>query len=102
MVSRARNRNNFTYQLLTASVSNTVWFLTFRQLVLGQMNFYLFIPYTLGTIAGSLAGAKISMWCEAYFHAVSDDHVRETMKKEKWIIPKLESNWDYLKKVERP
>lgn len=84
MVSRARNRNNWTYMLFTSVVSNTVWFLTFRQLVIGEMNFYLFIPYTVGTVIGSLAGAKVSMWIESWLGAVSDEHIaRKIMRREK-------------------
>jgi uncharacterized membrane protein YfcA len=40
------------------------------------MNWLLFIPYTVGTVTGSLCGAKVSMWIEAKIGAVSDSHVR--------------------------
>ena len=77
VVSRARNRNNVTYHLVAAGVSNTLWFLTTRQLVLSDMSLLLFIPYTIGTVAGSLSGAWISMRIERALHATSDDHLEE-------------------------
>ena len=60
IVSRSRNRDNLNYHLIASIFSNGVWFLTFRELVLREMNFVLFIPYTVGTVAGSLLGQKIS------------------------------------------
>lgn len=76
VVSRARNRNNFTYHMIASVVSNSIWFLTFRELVLGQMNFVLFIPYTIGTVIGSLSGAKLSMRLEQVLKASSDGHLK--------------------------
>lgn len=64
LVSRARNRDNATYHLIAAIVSNGVWFATFRLLVVNDMTWLLFAPYTFGTVAGSLTGAKVSMLIE--------------------------------------
>lgn len=75
IVSRSRNRSNLTYHLIAATFSNGIFFLTFRELVLTQMDWVLFIPYTIGTVAGSLLGAKISMWIEKRIGATSDGHV---------------------------
>lgn len=75
IVSRSRNRNNMTYHLVASVFSNGVWFLTFRELVKADMNFTLFIPYTIGTVCGSLTGAKISMWIEQKIGADSDGHL---------------------------
>lgn len=72
IVSRARNRNNQTYHLIAATFSNGVWFLTFRELVLADMNALLFIPYVIGTVIGSLTGAKVSMFVEQAIGAVAD------------------------------
>lgn len=72
MVSRARNRNNAAYHVAASIVSNAVFFLTFRSLVLSEMSLALFVPYTLGTASGSLAGAKVSMWIEKAIGAKSD------------------------------
>lgn len=72
IVSRSRNRNNFTYHLVAAILSNAVWFATFHYLVTAEMSWWLFVPYTIGTVSGSLAGAKVSMWIEKQIGAKSD------------------------------
>ena len=76
IVSRSRNRNNMTYHMFASVFSNGIWFLTFRQLVKADMSFVLFIPYTLGTVAGSLSGVKISQWIEQMIGADSDGHLK--------------------------
>jgi uncharacterized membrane protein YfcA len=75
IVSRSRNRNNLKYHLIAATFSNTIWFLTFRELILSDMNYILFVPYCLGTVVGSVFGVKISMIIEKYLCAKSDDHI---------------------------
>lgn len=75
IVSRSRNRSSYRYHMIASVFSNGIWFLTFRQLVLGEMNFFLFLPYTIGTVAGSLFGAKISMLIERRINAMSDSHL---------------------------
>jgi len=76
IVSRSRNRNSIKYHLVAATFSNTIWFLTFRQLVKANMNLMLFLPYTLGTVIGSVCGVKISMLFERLLGAYSDDHLK--------------------------
>jgi len=76
IVSRSRNRNNLKYHMLAACFSNTIWFLTFRELVRGDMNFLLFLPYVIGTVAGSLTGVKVSMWIEKLIRAEADGHIK--------------------------
>lgn len=78
IVSRSRNRDNFAYHTIAAIGSNLVWFVTFRELVLSEMNLILAIPYTAGTVAGSLLGAKISMRIERWLGAASDAHLKVT------------------------
>lgn len=75
IVSRSRNRNNLKYHLIAAGFSNTIWFLTFRMLVRGDMNFYLFLPYVVGTMTGSVFGVKISMFIERLLGASADAHL---------------------------
>lgn len=75
VVSRARNRDNFAYLMVASVLSNGIWFLTFRALVLADMNWVLFIPYTAGTVFGSLGGAGLSMRIEQWLHASSDAHL---------------------------
>lgn len=64
MVSRSRNRDNMTYHAITATISNGIWFLTMRELVVMDMTLSLILPYILGTVAGSLTGASVSMRIE--------------------------------------
>jgi hypothetical protein len=77
IVSRSRNRNNILYHLVAAIFSNGVWFLTFRSLLINNMNFIFFIPYCIGTVSGSIVGVKISMWIERLLHAESDSHLKK-------------------------
>lgn len=82
IVSRSRNRNNMKYHLIAAFFSNTIWFLTFRQLVKGDMNLVLFMPYCLGTMLGSVFGVKISMWIESKLGAAADGHLKSKLSTE--------------------
>lgn len=75
VVSRSRNRNNIRYHVIAASFSNGIWFLTFRELVLADMSFVLFLPYCVGTVAGSVLGVKISMFIEKILGASADGHL---------------------------
>jgi hypothetical protein len=77
IVSRSRNRNNINYHIIASVFSNGIWFLTFRSLVTNDMNLTLFIPYTIGTVSGSVTGVKISMWIEKWLGASSDDHLKK-------------------------
>lgn len=77
IVSRSRNRNNITYHIIAAIFSNGVWFLTFKMLVTANMNFIYFVPYCIGTVAGSVTGVKISMKIEQWLGALSDDHIKK-------------------------
>jgi len=76
VVSRSRNRDNIRYHMIAAVFSNGIWFLTFRQLVRGDMNFMLFIPYCLGTVLGSMCGVKVSMFIERKLGAQADGHLK--------------------------
>ena len=80
VVSRSRNRNNMRYHLIAAFFSNSIWFLTFRQLVLADMNFVLFIPYCVGTMVGSVFGVRISMFIERILGASADAHLNKEQK----------------------
>ena len=74
ITSRSRNRDNYTYHLIASVFSNGIWFLTFRELIRGDMNLLLFIPYLIGTVSGSLTGVKISMFIEKMIGASADGH----------------------------
>ena len=75
LVSRSRNRDNIRYHIIASALSNTIWFLTFRELILADMNLYLLPFYAIGTIAGSVFGVKISMRIEKWLGATSDGHI---------------------------
>lgn len=65
IVSRSRNRNSKLYHFIAAIFSNGVWFATMKYLIVTQsMTWLLFIPYTFGTVTGSVTGQAISMWIE--------------------------------------
>ena len=80
ILSRSRNRSSFAYHLIAAVFSNGIFFITFRQLVLSEVTWQLFVPYTIGTVAGSLLGAKLSMWIEVRLGAASDKHLTQPLK----------------------
>lgn len=75
LVSRSRNRNNLKYHLIAAFFSNAMWYLTFRNLVTQNMTLALFVPYTIGTMSGSVFGQTISMRIEKLLGATSDGHL---------------------------
>ncbi len=65
IVSRSRNRDSKLYHFIAAIFSNGVWFMTMKYLIVTQnMTWLLFVPYTIGTVGGSVTGQAISMWIE--------------------------------------
>ena len=67
MVSRARNRDNMWYHAICSVFSNGIWLACFG--ILGvefflEQNFWVAIPYIIGTVSGSLFGAKTAIWVE--------------------------------------
>lgn len=64
LVSRARNRDHMGYHAVASVMSNGIFYLTFRELVLADMSWTLFIPYLIGTVTGSLYGARVAMKIE--------------------------------------
>lgn len=77
MVSRSRNRDNMNYHIIASLFSNTLWFLTMRELVLADLKWYLLIPYAIGTVSGSVYGAKLSMRIEKWLGASADGHLKK-------------------------
>lgn len=77
MVSRSRNRDNMNYHAIASLFSNTLWFLTMRELFKQELDIYLFAPYALGTISGSVFGAKVSMKVEKWLGASADGHLNK-------------------------
>jgi len=64
LVSRARNRDNMWYHAIASIASNGIWFACMGILVVYDFTWLLFIPYLIGTVCGSLFGAKVSMKIE--------------------------------------
>lgn len=64
MTSRARNRDNHRYHAFCSVFSNGLWFATMGVLVISEFDWYLAVPYIIGTVSGSLFGAKTSMVIE--------------------------------------
>ncbi len=77
IVSRSRNRDNKRYHMIAAVFSNGIWFMTFRELVRGEMNWVLFIPYVIGTVLGSTFGMSVSMFIEKILGASADNHLKK-------------------------
>ena len=75
VVSRSRNRGHQTYHMIAAFFSNTIWFLTFREMVKSDMDWMLFVPYVVGTMAGSMYGVKLAMKIEKWLGATADGHI---------------------------
>jgi hypothetical protein len=75
LVSRARNRNVWQYHAVASTLSNGVWFLTFKILVTHGMSWDLFIPYSVATTLGSLTGANLAARIERRLGATSDGHL---------------------------
>jgi len=76
IVSRSRNRNNIRFHLIAAFFSNTIWFLTFRELVTRDMSLAIFPWYCVGTMLGSVTGVRMAMWIEAKLGASADAHLK--------------------------
>lgn len=77
IVSRSRNRGNKKYHMIASLFSNSIWFLTFRELIQSDMNLILFIPYVVGTIIGSTFGMTVSMKIEKWLGASADGHLKQ-------------------------
>ena len=80
LVSRSRNRDNMKYHIIASGFSNTIWFMTFKQLIMTDMSYYVLPFYMIGTIAGSVFGVKISMRIERWLGATSDGHLKSNDK----------------------
>lgn len=60
------------YHAVASVFSNAIWFLTMKEIIINDFSLDLFIPYTFGTVAGSLTGAKVSMKIEKWLDAKAD------------------------------
>jgi hypothetical protein len=77
LASRSRNRSNKAYHALASVFSNGVWFLTMAYMITElDFEFWVVVPYVLGTVLGSLVGVSLSMKIEEFFNLGSDDHLK--------------------------
>lgn len=76
VLSRSRNRDNLAYHAVAAVFSNTLYFLTLRELVTTDMSLDSVLPYVIGTATGSVCGSKASMVIERWLNARSDSHLQ--------------------------
>jgi len=61
LVSRARNSKSITYHTIASVLSNGIWLLVIRQVVLNLDNVTLMITYLLGSVIGSISMHYIAM-----------------------------------------
>ena len=67
MTSRSRNRDNMTYHALCSVMSNGLFIaglsMVGNELIVDD-NYIMAVPYVIGTVIGSIFGAKLSMKIE--------------------------------------
>lgn len=77
LVSRSRNRDNKQFFIVSSLFSNSIWFFTFRELILADMGLELLIPYMVGSLLGSIFGMNVSMRIEKMLNASADSHISQ-------------------------
>ena len=75
MVSRSRNRDNMTYHIFASAGAQTVYLLVLKQLIESSVEPAIMPFYIVGMVAGSVSGAKISMYVEKRLFAPADGHL---------------------------
>lgn len=61
LVSRARNSNSLLYHTVASVLSNGIWLLVIRQVVLNLDNWILMTTYLVGAVIGSISMHYIAM-----------------------------------------
>jgi hypothetical protein len=61
LVSRARNSDSLTFHALASMVSNTIWLLVIRQVVLNLSDWKFMIVYVVASVIGSISMHYVSM-----------------------------------------
>ena len=61
LVSRARNSPSLMYHGIASVLSNGIWLLVIRQVVMNLDNCAMMLTYLVGSVIGSLAMHKIAM-----------------------------------------
>jgi len=61
LVSRARNSNSLAYHTIASVLSNGIWLLVIRQVVMNINNWQLMVTYLIGAVIGSISMHYIAM-----------------------------------------
>lgn len=61
LVSRARNSKSLGYHTLAAVLSNGIWLLVIRQVILNLDKWYMMIAYLVGSVVGSVIMHYVAM-----------------------------------------
>ena len=61
LVSRARNSKSIPYHAVAAVLSNGIWLLVIRQVVMNLDKWWLMIAYLIGSVIGSVLMHYIAM-----------------------------------------
>jgi len=61
LVSRARNSNSLLYHTVASVLSNGIWLLVIRQVVMNLDNWVLMVTYLVGAVIGSISMHYIAM-----------------------------------------
>lgn len=61
LVSRARNSNSILYHTIASVLSNGIWLLVIRQVVINLDNWVLMLTYLVGAVIGSISMHYIAM-----------------------------------------
>ncbi len=61
LVSRARNSNSILYHTIASVLSNGIWLLVIRQVVLNLSNVNLMLTYLVASVCGSIGMHYIAM-----------------------------------------
>lgn len=61
LVSRARNSSSILYHTIASVLSNGIWLLVIRQVVLNMDSWILMVTYLVGAVIGSISMHYIAM-----------------------------------------
>lgn len=61
LVSRARNSNSLLYHTIASVLSNGIWLLVIRQVVMNLNNWQLMVTYLVGAVVGSISMHYVAM-----------------------------------------
>ena len=61
LVSRARNSSSIMYHTIVSVLSNGIWLLVIRQVVMNLDNWVLMVTYLVGAVVGSISMHYVAM-----------------------------------------